>query len=108
MQTTEEATVFVRELDLFVTVMLLENTLAVLSLGNSAKNLGLFGPVARNELIRNGNKFIATYQIMYQRVPSHRLISPTSSSQETVTDTENSSNQKSEKYERGFIGGSVA
>ena len=29
----EEATVYVRELDLFVTVMLLENTLAVLSLG---------------------------------------------------------------------------
>ena len=32
-QTKEEATVYVRELDLFVTVMLLEDTLAVLSLG---------------------------------------------------------------------------
>ena len=32
-QTREEATVYVKELDLFVTVMLLENTPAVLSLG---------------------------------------------------------------------------
>ena len=32
-QTREEATVFVKELDLFVTVMLLEETPAVLSLG---------------------------------------------------------------------------
>ena len=32
-QTEEEATVYVRELDLFVTVRLLENTPAVLSLG---------------------------------------------------------------------------
>ena len=31
--TKEEATVYVRELDLFVTVVLLENTPAVLSLG---------------------------------------------------------------------------
>ena len=31
--TKEEATVYVREVDLFVTVMLLEDTLAVLSLG---------------------------------------------------------------------------
>ena len=31
--TKEEATVYVRELDLFMTVMLLENSLAVLSLG---------------------------------------------------------------------------
>ena len=39
-QTKEEAAVFVKELDLFVTVMLLEEKPAVLSLGNSAKNMG--------------------------------------------------------------------
>ena len=38
-QTNEDATVYVKELDLFVTVKLLEDTLAVLSrLENSAKN----------------------------------------------------------------------
>ena len=48
--TTEEATVCVKELDLFVTVMLLGDTLAVLSLGNSANNLGVvtIGPVVKN------------------------------------------------------------
>ena len=36
-QTKEEATVYVKELDLFVTVMLLEDTPAVLSLGNISR-----------------------------------------------------------------------
>ena len=40
MQTKEEATVYVRELDLFVTVMLLKNTPAVLSLGKLCENHG--------------------------------------------------------------------
>ena len=35
----EEATVYVRELDLFVTVMLLENTPAVLSLGKLLRRI---------------------------------------------------------------------
>ena len=39
-QTKEEATVCVRELDLFVTVMLLENSPAVLSLGKLWKECG--------------------------------------------------------------------
>ena len=39
-QTKEEATVYVRELDLLVTVMLLENTLAVLSLGKLCEEFG--------------------------------------------------------------------
>ena len=39
-QTKEEATVCVRELDLFVTVMLLENTPAVLSLGKLCEEFG--------------------------------------------------------------------
>ena len=38
--TKEEATVYVRELDLFVTAMLLENTLAVLSLGKLCEEIG--------------------------------------------------------------------
>ena len=39
-QTKEEATVYVKELDLFVTVMLLEDTPAVLSLGNLCEDHG--------------------------------------------------------------------
>ena len=40
MQTREEATVFVKELDLFVTVMLLDETPAVLSLGKLCEDHG--------------------------------------------------------------------
>ena len=50
-QIKEEATVCVKEMDLFVTVKLLEDTPAVLSLSeNSAKiaNIPASGPVARN------------------------------------------------------------
>ena len=49
-QTREEATVHVQELDLFLTVMLLEETPAVLSLGNSARIMGLptIGPAVEN------------------------------------------------------------
>ena len=39
-QTKEEATVYVKELDLFVTVMLLEETPAVLSLGKLCEDHG--------------------------------------------------------------------
>ena len=39
-QTREEATVNVKDLDLFVTVMLLEDTLAVLSLGKLCEDHG--------------------------------------------------------------------
>ena len=38
--TKEEATVYVRKLDLFVTIMLLEDTLAVLPLGKLCEDLG--------------------------------------------------------------------
>ena len=40
MQTNEEAQVFVHDLDLFVTVQLLEETLAVLSLGKLCEDHG--------------------------------------------------------------------
>ena len=52
-QTKEEATVYVKELDLFVTVMLLEDTPAVLSLGKLCENHGYsyhIGPVVRNHI----------------------------------------------------------
>ena len=39
-QTIEEATMYVKELDLFVTVMLLEETPAVLSLGKLCEDHG--------------------------------------------------------------------
>ena len=39
-QTREEATVYVKELDLFVTVMILEDTPAVLSLGKLCEDHG--------------------------------------------------------------------
>ena len=89
----EEATVYVR-VDLFVTVMLLENTPAVLSLGK-----------ARNHISsRKARNFIATHQITYhwsylvypRDPPVHQLLS-TSSSQETVTDTELPATRRSEK-----------
>ena len=44
-QTREEATVYVRELDLFVTVMLLEETPAVLSLGKTLRRTSVELPL---------------------------------------------------------------
>ena len=69
----EEATVYVRELDLFVTVMLLDNTPTVLSLGRLCEDHGYThhwisgqARVARNHISsRKVRKFIATNQIMY-------------------------------------------
>ena len=58
--TKEEATVYVRELDLFVTVMLLEDT--------SAKITGTltFGPVVRNHISsKMAGRSIATHQTAY-------------------------------------------
>ena len=50
-QTNEEAQVFVHDLDLFVTVQLLDDRPAVLSLGNSVKNTDtsiMSGPAVKN------------------------------------------------------------
>ena len=44
-QTREEATVYVKQLDLFVKVTLLEETPAVLSLGKLCENHGFFIPL---------------------------------------------------------------
>ena len=77
--TKEEATVFVRELDLFVTVMLREIHRQFFHLENSAKNMGTvtIGRVARNHTSsKMARNFTATHQIMhhssylvYPRVP---------------------------------------
>ena len=67
-QTREEATVYVKELDLFVTVMLLEETPAVLSLlGSSARIMGILttGPAVKNHISpTRAREFIAKYQTM--------------------------------------------
>ena len=51
-QTNEEAQEYVHDLDLFVTVQLLEDTLAVLSLASSAKSTGIHmsGPVVKSHI----------------------------------------------------------
>ena len=52
MQTNEEATVYVYDLDLFVTLQILEDTPAVCRLENSAKitDNHMSGPVVRNRI----------------------------------------------------------
>ena len=58
-QTREEATVFVRELDLFVTVTLLEETPAVLSLGKLCEDHGFshfWTSGQKPHLTKNGKK----------------------------------------------------
>ena len=51
-QTREEATVFVKQLNLFVKVMLLEETPAFLSLGKLCEDLGYTttGPAVKNHM----------------------------------------------------------
>ena len=66
-QTREEATVYVKELDLFVTVMFLDETPAVLSLGRSARIMGFLttGPAVKNHISPKGaRKLTAKYQTM--------------------------------------------
>ena len=103
----EKATVCVRELDLFVTVMLLENTPGVLSLGKLWKEFGYSyhwtsGQKPHN--IKQGKKFHCdTSKHVPFVVPglstssSTSSTSPTSSSQETVTHTEIPATSRSEQ-----------
>ena len=66
--TKEEATVYVRELDLFVTVMLLEDTPAVLSLGKLCEELGKgyhWTSGQKPHLIENGRKMESNTRTMY-------------------------------------------
>ena len=107
-QTKEEATVYVRELDLFVTVMLLEDTPAGLSLGEHFEDHGYnyhWTSGQKPHLIKNGRKIDCnTANYVPFVVPGLSTCSsisssptfPTSSSQETVTPTEHPALTRSE------------
>ena len=104
----EEATVYVRELDLIVTVMLLENTPAVLSLGKLCEDHGYTDHWTSGQKphLTNNDKRINCKRANY--VPfvvlglstsssaSSSLVSSTSSSQYTVISTENPATERSE------------
>ena len=85
-QTREEATVFVKELDLFVTVMLLEETRAVLFLGKLCEDHGYtyhWTSGQKPHLIRNGKKIVCNISNFVPFVVPGLLTSsssPTSSS----------------------------
>ena len=112
--TKEEATVCVQELDFFVTVVLLEDTSAVLSLGKLCedhwKNYH-WTSGQKPHLIKNGRKIdcnTANYVpfvvpgLSTSSSSSSSPTSPTSSSQETMTPTEHPASTRSEsirKYE---------
>ena len=81
--TKEEATVYVSELDLFVTLVLLEDTPAVLSLEKLCKELGFcyhWTSGHKPHLVKNGRKSIATQRttylslsLVYRQVLQHQL-----------------------------------
>ena len=106
-QAKEEATVYVRELDLFVTVMLLENTAAVVSLGKLCEEFVSsyhWTSGQKPHLIKKGKKIHCDTSTHVPFVvpglstsSSTSSTSPTSSSQETVTDTEIPATSGSEK-----------
>ena len=103
----EEATVYVRELDWFETVKLLEDTPAVLSLGKLWEEFGYryhWTSGQKPHLIKKGKKIHCdTSNHVPVVVPglstssSTSSGSPTSSSQETVTDTEIPATRRSER-----------
>ena len=67
-QTREEVTVYVRELHLFVTVMFLQETPAVLSLGNSVRISGILttGRAVKNHISPEmAKELIAIYRTMF-------------------------------------------
>ena len=82
-QTREEATVHVKQLDLFVKVMFLEETPAVLSLGKLCEDHGFtyhWTSGQKPHLIRNGKKIVSSIPIRYhvwfldyQRVLPHYI-----------------------------------
>ena len=106
--TTEKATVYVSELDLFVTVMLLEDTPAVLSLGKLCEDHGQnyhWTSGQKPHLIKNGRKIncnTANYVpfvvpgLSTSSSTSSSPTSPASSSQESVTPTNNPASTRSE------------
>ena len=110
-QTREETTVYVKELDLFVTVMLLEETPAVLSLGKLCEDHGYtfhWTSGRKPQLTKKGKKFdckVSNYVpfvvpgLSTSSSTSSTPASSTSSSQDSVFDasryTENSETERS-------------
>ena len=78
--TKEEATVHVKELDLFVTVMVIGDTPAVLSLGKLCEEIGIvtIGPVVTNHISsKMTGKSIATQRTLYSSLsPVCRRVLP--------------------------------
>ena len=105
-QTKEEITKNVRELDLFVPIMLQGNTSTVLSLEKLYEDFDTVtnGTAARNRhLIKNDKKFhydtsnhVPLVVPGFSTSSSSSSTSPASSSQETVTDTEIPVSRRSE------------
>ena len=100
-QTKEEPTVYVPELNLFVTVMLLENTQAFLSLGKLCEEFGYSLPLDEwpetTHLIKKGKKFHCdTSNHVPCVVPGLTTSSSTSPTTPTFSsqETGNSSNKK--------------
>ena len=106
-QTREEATVYVKELDLFVTVMLLEETPAVLSLGKLYEDHGYtYHWISGQEphLTKNGKKIkckksnyvpFVVPGLSTSSSTSSSLTSSTFSSQDSVIGTENPATERS-------------
>ena len=116
MLTRVEATVYVRELDLFVTVMLLEDTPAVLSLEKLCEDHGYnyhWTSGQKPHLIKNGSKIdcnTANYVPFVAPGPSASSstssspTSPRSRSQNTVTPTEHPASTRSENMSEDVQG----
>ena len=67
-RTNKEATIYVKQSDLFVKVMLLQETPAVLSLGNPVRIMGIHttGKAVRIQISsKMARELIAIYQTMY-------------------------------------------
>ena len=107
-QTKEEATVHVKELDLFVTVKLLEDTLAVLSLGKLCEDRGYsyhWTNGQKPQLIKDGRRTkcntanyvpIVVPGLSTGSSSSAKRTSPTSLSQEAVVLTQHPASTRSE------------
>ena len=116
--TKEEATVYVRALDLFETMVLLENTPAVLSLGKLSEDHGYnnhWTSGQKQHLIKNCRKIdcnTANYVpfvvpgLSTSSSTSSSLASPTSSSQDTVTATKHPASTRSESMSEEVRGNS--
>ena len=116
--TKEEATVYVKELDLFVTVKLLEDTPAVLSLGKLCEDHGYsyhWTSGQKPQLIKNGRKTncktencvpIVVPGLSTSSSSSAAPTSPTSISQEAVIPTQHTASIRSESMSEEVRGDS--